>query len=77
MRLTREATSLSTLMSQQVAEAGFYHPARTGQDYVVCFACGKSMEGWEETDCPLYVHAVPENAARIDFHAAHNGSAFL
>ncbi|KAF8975762.1 hypothetical protein BGZ46_008873, partial [Entomortierella lignicola] len=40
-----------------LAEAGFYwKPALSSPDNVVCFLCGKSLDGWTDTDDPFDEH---------------------
>ncbi|KAF9168733.1 hypothetical protein BGX20_011235 [Mortierella sp. AD010] len=40
-----------------LADAGFYwKPAMSSQDNVMCFLCGKSLDGWTDTDDPYDEH---------------------
>ena len=48
-----------TVLSRQMAEAGFFHSSKDRDaDIVRCFVCFKELEGWEPEDNPLYVGAL-------------------
>ena len=41
-----------------MAQAGFFSkPLPGSQDNTACFACGKNLDGWSETDSPYNEHA--------------------
>ncbi|KAI7825381.1 hypothetical protein BC939DRAFT_129220 [Gamsiella multidivaricata] len=51
-------SSTHKAVPELLADAGFYwRPAATSPDNVVCFLCGKSLDGWTESDDPYDEHS--------------------
>lgn len=58
----------------ELAKAGFYFdPSDDSFDNVTCYLCGKSLEGWEESDVPFDVHS--EKSAGCPLVNLHVGKA--
>ncbi|KAH7396609.1 hypothetical protein DE146DRAFT_614117 [Phaeosphaeria sp. MPI-PUGE-AT-0046c] len=54
---SKAAWPLSAPSSEELAHAGFvWKPTSVSPDNVQCWACGCSLDGWEETDVPSFEH---------------------